>query len=420
MSTRTGVLAATLCVLLSVWAGTAEAQDNFKPLWGWRTYPGYLFYYMERPTAHRIEMKVIAQGVLTGYGLKLSFPDVTGRPGAVFRELNRKDGKNYQGYEGVSLWVKGDGSAAKGAVVLGYSSGPTATFPLTDKAWHRVDLKWSDFTPAPNTGNVGQLAFSLSRDSKRPASYVVDRPGFAKSFDQLARDETQAGVKEKALALEMLERGPDFAGYVARGDQLKKTKAKLAARQPLTIVAWGDSITNGAQLWSVGNAEAQEKAVYHSVFVEKLKKKYGGEDITRIKVAKGGYQTHQAWPNIQKEVLDKKPDLVIMAVCAGDTIYSNFDRFKEHWTKIVEKLCAEGIEVICWVPTPIQFKVKRGDPFAEYVRDYAKEHKLPLADPRACFMKRGEVSLGELIPDNAHPNPRGHELMAEVLFALFE
>ena len=72
------------------------------------------------------------------------------------------------------------------------------------------------------------------------------------------------------------------------------------------------------------------------------------------------------------------------------------------------------------MPTPIQYQVKRGEPFAEYVRTQAKARSLPLADPRACFMERGEVALGELIPDNAHPNPRGHELMAKVLFALFE
>jgi len=407
-------------LVLLAGAGAASAQDNFKPLWGWQKYPGYLFYYMERPTPHRIEMRVVPKGVVTGYGLALSFPDVTGNPGVIFRELSRRDAKDYTGYEGFSTWVQGDGSDAKGAVVFGYSSGPTATFSLKDTTWHRVDLKWSDFTPAPETGNIGQLAFSLSRDSKRPATYTIDRPGFAKNFAQLERDDRTAGLKERGLRLEMGTRGPDFRKYVARGDQLAKTKAKLAAKKPLTVVAWGDSITNGAQLWTVGNAEAQDRAVYHSIFVEKLKKKYGYEDITRIKVAKGGYQTHQAWPNIQREVLDRKPDLVIMAVCAGDTIYSNVNRFKEHWTKIVEKLRVEGIEVICWVPTPIQFQVKRGDPFAEYVRRYAKDHRLPLVDQRACFMARGEVALGELIPDDAHPNPRGHELLAEVLFALFE
>jgi len=405
-------------VVLLATVAPAHAQDNFKPLWGWKQYPGYLFYYMERPTAHRIEMTVGSEGATQSRSLTLSFPKITGPPGVVFRELNRKDGKNYTGYEGFSLWVRGDGSDASGRVILGYTRGPTATFALKNKNWHRVDLKWSDFDAPVNVRNIGQLAFSLSSDSKRPASYSIDRPGFARSFEQLAKDDEGVGARPVVMPLERRPRV--FKSYVARGDQLKKTKAKLAAKEPVTIIAWGDSITNGAQLWPVGNAAAQDKAVYHSIFVEKLKKKYGYDAIKRVKVAKGGYQTHQAWPNIQREVLDKKPDLVILAVCAGDTIYSNVDRFKTNWTKIVEKLRAEGIEVICWVPTPIQFKVKRGEPFAVHVRNYAKQHNLPLADQRACFLAREEFALGELIPDNAHPNPRGHELLAEVLFALFK
>jgi lysophospholipase L1-like esterase len=241
-----------------------------------------------------------------------------------------------------------------------------------------------------------------------------------KSFAQLDAADKAADVKPKTLTVEMGERGPDFARYVINGDQLARTKAKLKAKEPLTIVAWGDSITMGSQLWTSGDKVAQAKAIYHALLAEKLKKKYGDDAIKVVNSSKGGYQTHQALPNIQKEVLDYKPDLVIMAVCAGDTLYSNFDTFKTNWTKIVEKLRAEGIEVIVRTPTPIEYGVKQGEPFAEYIRTYAKEQKLPMDDQRACFLARGEAALGELIPDDAHPNQRGHELMADVLFELFK
>ncbi|HUV38646.1 MAG TPA: GDSL-type esterase/lipase family protein [Planctomycetota bacterium] len=419
MHVTRSVVAVVAAIAVSCATVPAHAQDNFKPLWGWSPYPGYLFYYMERPTPHRIEMKVVADGATQGFSLQLDFPDVDGNPGLIFRELSRKDGKDFSGYEGVTFWVKGDGSDAKGRVVLGYSNGPSATFPLKDTNWHRVDLKWTDFAPQPDAAKVGQLAFTLSSDSKRPAHYVIDRPGFAKSFAELAAADEKAKYGTGVYPSAVPERPKDFGRFVARGDQLVKTKAKLAAKQPVTLLFWGDSITNGAQLWPVGDAAAQDRAVYHSIFVEKLKQKYGYGDINRVKEATGGYQTHQAWPNIQKEVLDHKPDLVVVALGAGDTIYSNFDRFRDNWTKIVERLRAEGIEVICWTPTPIEFKVERGEPLAKYVRDYAAGHNLPLADVRACFLARGSEALGELIPDDAHPNPRGHELLAEVLTALF-
>ena len=416
MLARTFVSACAWVVLLL--GATVSAQDNFKPLGGFSDYPGYLFYYMERPTPHRIEMES-AGGATQAVALRLSFPAAQGKPGLIFRELGRKDGTDVSGFEGFSFWTKGDGSDAKGAVVLGYSSGPTATFPLKDANWHRVDVKWADFTPACDPKKTDILAFTLSGDSNRPASYVIDRPGFVKSFEQLAEADAKSKPGTHAWPLESPERDATFKAYVARGDQLPKTKAKLKAKQPLTIVAWGDSITNGAQLWTSGDKTAQARAIYHALFAEMLRKKYGYEEIQVVNSSKGGYQTHQALPNIQKEVLDHKPDLVIMALGAADTIYSNFNTFRDNWTKIIERLRAEGIEVICWVPTPIEFQVKKGDQFAEHVRTYAKEKNLPLADPRACFLVRGEPALGTLIPDDAHPNQRGHELMANVLFALF-
>ena len=394
---------------------SVSAQDNVKPLAGFEDYPGYLFYYMERPTPHRIEMRAIAEGIVKARSLMLEFPAVAGAPGLIFRELNRKEGTDFSAFAGFSVWVKGDGSDARGAVVLGYSSGPTAVFPLKDVTWHRVDLKWSDFTPAPEAKKIDILAFTLSADSKRPARYAISRPAFMKEFAK----EDPAAFKPQVMPLEMLERGPDFSKYAARGGTLAKVKAKLKAKQPVTIVAMGDSITAGAQLWPVGDKAAQAAAIYHALFAQMLKKKYGYEDIKVINTATGGKQTHQALPNIGKEALDHKPDLVIMALGAADSIYSNFDRFKDNWTKIIERLRAEGIEVIGWVPTPIEYQVKKGEAFADYVRTYAKEHDLATADPRACFMAREEFALGELIPDDAHPNPRGHELMAEVLFALF-
>ena len=405
---------------LLIASSTASAQDNFKPLAGSVAYPGYLFYYMERPTPHRIEMRVTGEGVVRALGLELAFPKAAGKPGLIFREMGRKDGTDFSAFEGFSFWLKGDGSDAKGAVVLGYSAGPTATFPLADKTWHRVDLKWADFAPAADSKSVGVLAFTLTAESARPASYVIDRPGFVKSFAAEDAADQQAGLKVQTAAAPLPERPADFSAYVLNADRIPKTKAKLAAKQPLTIVAWGDSITMGSQLWSVGDKPAQAAAIYHALFAEKLKKKCGYDAITIVVSAKGGYQTHQALPNIQAEVLAHKPDLVIMAVCAGDTLYSNFDTFKANWTKIVEKLLAEGIEVVLWTPTPIEFGVKKGDPFADYVRTYAKEHNLALVDQRACLLARGEEALGELIPDDAHPNPRGHELLSEALFSLFK
>jgi len=403
-------------------------EGCFKPLWAFERYPGYLFYPLTGRGVRGVETKVVMGGVTTGFAFRVSFAGGKGRPGGIFRDLWRQDGTDWLSYEGFSVWVKGDGSGAKGVVALGRGQGARASFPLKTRVWRRIDLRWSDFTPRPPVEITGQdihvlkidsLTFTLSADWKRPASYIIDRPGFVKDFDELDACDRRARVGKRKSTTRLRERDADLGRFAARGERLIKTRTKLAKRDPLTILAWGDSITAGGELLSGASRARPAFVAYVSLFAEKLKRKFGDGGIRVLRSASGGYSTDQAEPNIRRDVLDRHPDLVILALGTSDSRWSTLGRFKEHWTKIIERLLAEKIEVICWVMTPIAFKVARGEPFAEYVREYAKRHNLPLADVHACFLARGDRALGELLPDDAHPLPAGNEMLAEVLFALF-
>lgn len=53
--------------------------------------------------------------------------------------------------------------------------------------------------------------------------------------------------------------------------------------------------------------------------------------------------------------------------------------------------------------------------YADAVRALAGEQQTALVDQRAAFECRGPQCLGVLFSDIAHPNVRGHHLMARVL-----
>ena len=399
--------------LAGAYRGTAP-----KLLHAWSRYPGLFFYYRE-PEPHAIEMTVTNTSVTPPAALRLGFPQREGAPGWVFKELGRNEGTDFSAYEGFSFWSKGDGSAARGAVRLSYSEGgPTATFPLAETAWHRVDLRWSDFDQAVQPTKIEVLAFGLAAGSPRPASYLIDRPQFVPGFAELGA-ESELAAQANAAPPRPDPELADPAALVARGETLVKARQLLAEKKPLTILAWGDSVTGGAQLWTVGDEAAQARAVYHGQLRRHLVERFGYDDINIIKVSHGGYQVRQAVPNLQAEVLDKKPDLVILAFGAGDTLYSDIDTYRRLYPDLIERIRAAGIEVILFVPTPVEFRVAEGEPFAGFVREYAAEHDIATADVRAGLMSQGEAFLARWISDGAHPNQRAHEYMGAILAELF-
>ena len=389
-----------------------------KLLFAWNRYPGLFFYYRERP-AHTVEMEVTYDRVTDPAALKLSFPPPEGSASVVFKELARNEGKDFANYEGLSLWVKGDGSAGHGAVVLGMGSGPTAPFPLTDTKWHRVDIPWSAFDRRVSPGSISVLAFGLKKGSPRPAHYLIDRPQFVPRFADLG-DEAELAARANAARPKPDPKTPEPASLASRGTTLVKARELLKRKQPIKILCWGDSVTGGAQLWSVGDKDAQARARSRGQLQQHLIKHYGYEDINVMGVTHGGYQVRQAVRNLRKEVLDNQPDVVVLAFGAGDALYSDLATFKNLYPKLVEPIRAAGIEVILFVPTPIQFRVATSSQMARFVRKYGEQQNLATADINAGLMAQGEACLARWICDRAHPNQRAHEYMGRILFELFK
>ena len=92
---------------------------------------------------------------------------------------------------------------------------------------------------------------------------------------------------------------------------LGKTRAKLAAGGPFTLVAFGDSITHG------GEASAPE-LIYWQRWAADLRTKYPRTRIEAINGATGGDTTTRGLQRLQAKVLDARPDLVLVAFGMND------------------------------------------------------------------------------------------------------
>jgi len=206
----------------------------------------------------------------------------------------------------------------------------------------------------------------------------------------------------------------------------------------LKIVAFGDSTT----------APRGALVVYSDLLRKELPSR--GVGATVVNAGVGGNTTQMARARFRKDVLARKPDLVIIQFGINDSatdVWRNVTkprvpkgRYEANLRYFVRTLKAKGARVILMTPNPLRWtpplKKLYGKPpydpndidgfnvllkeYAAVVRCLAKELNVPLIDVYAAFEAYGKTagrSVGDLLLDGMHPNAKGHRIIADMLIA---
>jgi lysophospholipase L1-like esterase len=210
---------------------------------------------------------------------------------------------------------------------------------------------------------------------------------------------------------------------------IPKTFAKLSSGQPVTILAWGDSVTACGFL--------PDKDRWQAQFLRRLQERFPKARITLLTEAWGGRNTaaYRAEPpgsvhNYKEKVLGTKPDLIVsefvndagMNQAAVDKIYGQErDEFK-----------AIGAEWIILTPHYVRpdwmgLTVEKGidadpRPYVAALRKFTAANGIALADTSLRWGRlwRRGIPYSTLFVNNInHPNAFGMSLFADTLMALF-
>jgi len=215
---------------------------------------------------------------------------------------------------------------------------------------------------------------------------------------------------------------PPTADELKRKAQLvKKTRARLDAGEPVTLVAWGDSVTAG------GDASVPAKN-YVNLFASTLQAKYPKSKITMINAGIGGSNTNQRLPNLQKEVLDHKPDLVVIEYV--NDMGMPPENLRKNYFSASDQIRAAGAEVIIQTPhftmlTMMGSKSLRDpDPRrnCEGLRQIALEKNVGLSDAAKRWehlWREGLPYITLLYNGINHPDDRGHKIFVDELMKFF-
>ncbi len=217
-------------------------------------------------------------------------------------------------------------------------------------------------------------------------------------------------------------------------EKINMDLAGLEEYGPITIVAFGDSVTHGA----VGPDEIDYETAYWNRLKQKINARRDYVPVNVINAGIGGAKTSDSVKRMDKQVLAHNPDLLI--VCFGlNDINLPLEEYMDSLGQIFQKALNAGVETVFMTPNMLNTYVAEGteskylayaavtaeyqnsgrmDRYMEAATNLARTMGIPVCD---CYKKWKELAKTQdttLLLANRinHPTKEMHELFAQSLY----
>jgi lysophospholipase L1-like esterase len=212
---------------------------------------------------------------------------------------------------------------------------------------------------------------------------------------------------------------------------LPKSLKKLRESQPLRILAWGDSVTDGRYL------SEPARQGWQAQFVARLRERFPQAKIELVTEAWGGRNTasYLAEPpgsphNYAEKVLGAKPDLVVSEFVNDAGLKP--EQVEQTYSRLLKDFSQIGAEWIILTPHYVRPDwmglARERDidddprPYVAGLRQFAARHGVALADASLRYgrlWRQGLPYSTLMLNSINHPDPRGMRIFADSLMALF-
>ena len=193
--------------------------------------------------------------------------------------------------------------------------------------------------------------------------------------------------------------------------------------KPKKVIFFGDSITQ---------AGVQPKG-YITQIAQSLEKQGLKDKYELIGAGIGGNKIYDLYLRMEEDVLNKKPDLVLIYIGVNDVWHKSMygtgtdpDKFVKFYQAIINKIQANGAKVILCTPAAIGERTdssnqQDGDmnSYSNMIRDLAKKNNLQLVDLRKEVLDYNlknnaeNKEKGILTTDRVHLNDLGNQFVAD-------
>jgi lysophospholipase L1-like esterase len=196
------------------------------------------------------------------------------------------------------------------------------------------------------------------------------------------------------------------------------------------IIFFGDSLTALA-----GMEKPKEHVTrgYVRIVKETLDARHKDRKIEVDWVATGGHTVPQLLERADRDVIARKPTIVVIQIGCNDARRIPAETFKSSLEELIGKLQQANIQVVQCTLTSVGEKHDgtnkddaKLDQFAEIQRQVARAKKVPVNDLRKAFVEHWKKNnpenkgSGILTYDGNHFNDAGHRFVAEQMLKRFK
>ena len=270
--------------------------------------------------------------------------------------------------------------------------------------------------PLPPAANADRPASSTS-GATNAGSVATDQANLSaqKSLAAKAIDKVKQVARSASDIFNRVPCLPPKAGAQPVGS-LPHVASKLAAGQPVVIVAFGSSSTSGY-------GSSSPEFTYPNRLAAQLRRQYPGSDITVLNRGKGGDDAPEMMKRLQGEVLDQHPDLVIWQV-GTNAVLRNLD--PDETARMVDdgiaRIQAVGADIVLVDPQYSPRVTERAESASRMVKLLGRVAALrhvgifPRFEVMRDWHERQAIPIDDfVISDGLHMNDWGYACFAQLL-----
>ena len=267
---------------------------------------------------------------------------------------------------------------------------------------------------APQTAQTAAAPAAGSTTGNAAGPEQISPPA-QKTLTAKAIDKVKQVAKSASDVFSRVPCLPPKAGAQSLGS-LPHVANKLIAGQPLVIIAFGSSSTEGY-------GSSAPEFTYPNRLAAQLKRRYPTADITVVNAGRGGEDAAEMMKRLQTAVIDQKPDLVIWQV-GTNAVLRNLDPAET--AKLVEdgvaRIQAGGSDIVLVDPQYSPRVIERAESAGRMVRLLNRVASLRHVGLFPRFEVMREWHEGQALPvdsfviaDGLHMNDWGYACFAQLL-----
>jgi lysophospholipase L1-like esterase len=283
--------------------------------------------------------------------------------------------------------------------------------------WKKLDFPWEKLGTSPDKPRLGfQLIVAVQGPIQERTWLLLDRIGTeSPRFDPSPRIEPQTGLDATLSSKEIL-----FGK-----EHLARARERARAKQPFKLIALGDSVTAGAQMyrgtWAVKGAEGVP-FLYFSHLARLAEEHFGYKGITPVQHGHGGWTAARALTVVDREVVEEAGpnDLVILQFGGNDLSWARATpaSWKADMKKLIARVKTRTDQILLVSTTPVSGIGKLQPEITRVLQELVQEEKVAAADITRLAYYRGEAFAWAWLANEGHPAYMGHILMAEMIAPL--